>query len=339
MTHTLAPYNHLLAGRDEPILDPDIPIIDSAHHLFDRPSLRYMFDDYLADARAGHRIVASMYVETLAFTRPDGQELLRPLGEVEFANGVGAMGASGVYGDCRVAAAIVGFADFRFGDQIAELLDRAMAIAPERFRGVRQIAIEHPSKAMLRYVTNPPPAGLMHHPGFRSAFRHLAPRGLTFDAAVFHNQLCDVAELADAFPDTTIVLNHLGQIMALDLDAQSRATLFREWCAAQRDVARRPNVVCKIGGLGLPFWGFGFENRTDPVGYLELADAWRPYVETTIEAFGADRCMMESNYPPDGRSCGFVPLWNALKHVVRAASPKDKAAMFHDVAARVYRMA
>ena len=121
MTHTLAPYNHLLAGRDEPIIDPDLPIIDSAHHLFDRPSLRYMFDDYLADVRAGHRIVASIYVETLAFARPDGPELLRPLGEVEFANGIGAMGASGVYGDCRIGAAMVGFADLRSGDQVAEL--------------------------------------------------------------------------------------------------------------------------------------------------------------------------------------------------------------------------
>ena len=148
----------------------------------------------------------------------------------------------------------------------------------------------------------------------------------------------DVAELADAFPDTTIVINHLGQAMAMEMDAQGRAQVFKDWREAVRDIARRANVVCKIGGLGLPFWGFGFEKRSDPVGYLELATAWKPYVETAIEAFGADRCMMESNFPPDGRSCGFVPLWNALKHIVRDASQEEKAELFHDSAARVYRL-
>src|SRR2546422_6802244 len=135
-------HRQLHVGRDEPIIDPDIPIIDAHHHLFDRPALRYMLDEYLADVRAGHRIVASVYVETQAFARPGGPEVLRTLGEIEFANGVGAMGASGVYGDCRVAAAIVGYADLRFGDAVGEMLDRALALAPERFRGVRQITIE-----------------------------------------------------------------------------------------------------------------------------------------------------------------------------------------------------
>jgi predicted TIM-barrel fold metal-dependent hydrolase len=338
MTRTLPPYNHLHAGRDEPIIEPDLPIIDSAHHLFDRPSLRYMFDDYLADVRAGHRIVASIYVETLAFARPDGPELLRPLGEVEFANGIGAMSASGAYGASRICAAIVGFADLRFGDQVGELLDRALELAPERFRGVRQITIEDSSEGPFRYVTNPPPRGVMQHPGFRPGFRQVAARGLTFDAAAFHHQLHEISALADAFPDTTIVLNHLGQAMGMDMDEQGRTQVFHKWREAVRDVALRPNVVCKIGGLGLPFWGFGFEQRTHAVGYLELAAAWKPYVETVIEAFGADRCMMESNFPPDGRSCGFVPLWNALKHIVRAASPDDKAALFHRTAARVYRI-
>jgi predicted TIM-barrel fold metal-dependent hydrolase len=338
MTNTTPPYRQLHFGRDEPILEPDLPIIDSAHHLFDRPALRYMFDDYLADVRSGHNIVASVYVETLAFTRPDLPEMLRPLGEVEFANGVGALSASGVYGDSRICAAIVGFADLRFGDRIAELLDRSLALAPERFRGVRQITIEDPNPALFRYVTNPPQPGIMQHPGFRQGFRHLAPRGLTFDAAAFHHQLHEVAELADAFPDTTIVLNHLGQAMGMGMDDHARAEVFRVWREALQDVARRPNVVCKIGGLGLPFWGFGFEERSTPVGYLELAAAWKPYVDTTIDAFGPDRCMMESNFPPDGRSCGFVPLWNALKHLSAGYTPDEKAALFHRTAARVYRI-
>lgn len=334
----LQPYPQLHAGRDEVILEPDLAIVDSAHHLFDRPALKYMLDDYLKDVRSGHRIVASIYVETLAFARPDGPELLRPLGEVEFANGVGAMSDSGVYGDCRICAAIVGHADLRHGEQVGELLDQSLARAPERFRGVRQITIDDESDAPFRYVTNRPARGIMQHPNFRAGFKEVVRRGLTFDAAAFHHQLDEIAQLADAFPDGSIVLNHVGQAQAMGLDAQGRAAVFEKLRAALKELGRRPNITCKIGGLGLPFWGFGFEQRADPVGYLELAEAWKPYVEAAIEAFGPDRCMMESNYPPDGRAAGFVPLWNALKHIVRGASADEKAALFRRTAARVYRL-
>ena len=333
------PFNQLHVGRDEPILDPDLPIVDSHFHLWDRPALRYMFDDYLADVRAGHRIVASVFLETQAFARKNGPEMLRPLGEVEFANGVGAMADSGVYGDCRVCAGIVGHADLRHGVRIGEYLDKALALAPDRFRGVRQITIYEPTEAPYRYLTFRPARGITRHPEFRNGFAEVAKRGLVFDAAMFHHQLGDLAELADAFPDTTIVLGHGGHMMAMGLDAKARDELFQNAVRPMLfDLAKRPNIVTKIGGLGLPFWGFGFEDRTDPIGYEELAATWRPYVETAIEAFGPDRCMMESNYPPDGRSAGYVPLWNALKHIVRGASPREKSALFSATAARVYRL-
>lgn len=327
-----------LEGRDEPILEPDLPIIDAHHHLFDRPALRYLLDDYLADAGAGHRILASVYVETQAFERRDGPPMLRPLGEIEFANGVGAMAASGVYGPCLACAAIVGYADLRHGEAIGDMLDRAIALAPERFRGVRQVTIEHPSETPFRYMTHRPPVGVLTDPGFRPGIRQVADRGLSFDTAVFHNQLPEIAALADAFAQLPIVLNHVGMAMGMEMADNQRAGVFAAWARDLRELARRPNVVCKLGGLGMPFWGFGFENRPEPLGYQELATAWRPFIETAIEAFGAQRCMMESNFPPDGRSCGFVPLWNAMKHITRHCSGDDKAALFHRTAARVYRI-
>lgn len=325
-------------GRDEPILDPALPIVDAQHHLLAKPVLRYLYDDYLADTQAGHRIVASVYVETLAMARSDGPELLRPLGEVEFANGVGAMAASGTFGSCKVCAGIVGHADLRTGERVAELLERCVAAAPSRFRGVRQVTIEHPTEVPFRYISNRPPIGAMKDPAFRAGFRQLARLGLSFDAAVFHHQLAEVGRLAADFPDTTIVLNHAGSLMAMELGEAERADAFRAWSASMRDLARLDNVVVKVGGFGLPFWDFGFMERADPLGYLELAAAWKPYVETTIAAFGAQRCMMESNYPWDGRSCGFVPLWNALKHITRACSDEEKAALFHGTAMRIYRL-
>ena len=328
-----------LEGRDEQILQPDIPIIDAHHHLFDKPALRYMLEEYLDDVQAGHRIVASVYVEADAFRRADGPEMLRPLGEIEFANGVGALFASGYYGDIRLCAAIVGYADLRMGDKIGWLLDRAMATAPDRFRGLRQITMEHPSEAPFRYFfTGRPPAGVFQHPNFRDGFRQLAQRGLVYDATGFHLQLPDISALADAFPDTTIVVNHMTVAMGLEMNTQQRKELFREWREKLSETAKRPNVVCKIGGLGMPIWGFGFDEREDAVGYQELAMAWRPFVESAIERFGTNRCMMESNFPPDGRSCGYVPIWNALKYIVSGSSDDEKADLFHKTAARVYRI-
>jgi predicted TIM-barrel fold metal-dependent hydrolase len=248
------------------------------------------------------------------------------------------MAASGVYGDCRVCAGIVGYADLRFGAAIGELLDRAQALAPQRFRGIRQVTIEPRDEAAYRYITHRPPTGVMQHPLFHDGMRQLQSRNLLFDSAVFHHQMGDVAALADAFPQITIVHNHMGTAVPQGDDDAARRQAFTEWQEAMRELARRPNVVCKIGGLGLPFWGFGFHQRTEPIGYLEIAQAWRPFVETSIELFGPQRCMFESNFPPDGRSAGFVPLWNALKHIVRAASPHDKAALFHGTAARTYRI-
>ena len=326
-------------GQEEEILDPDLPIIDAHHHLFDRPPATYLLADYLADAGLGHRIVSSVYVETLAFARTRGPEVLRPLGEVEFANGVAATAATDRYGDVRVADAIVGYADLTMGAAIGELLDRSIAAAPDRFRGVRQLTMDYHDAALRKYFTNPPEQGLLGHPRFRTGFAEIGVRGLSFDVAAFHYQLGDIAQLADAFPETALVLNHMGMALGIERDEAGRAEVFREWRAALTDLAQRPNVTCKVGGLGLLFWGFGLHEREDVIGSRELAALWRPYVETAVEAFGAERCMMESNYPVDGRSCGFVPLWNALKLITAGASAGERTALFSGTAARVYRIA
>jgi L-fuconolactonase len=324
---------------NQTILEPELRIIDSQHHLRDRRDSHYMFDDYVQDVQRGHNIVASVYVESMSMIRVDGPELLRPIGEIEFANGVAAVSATGKYGPCRIAAAIVGYADLRFGEAIAELLDRALAAAPDRLRGFRQCTLEHPDPAVWRYVPHPPAAGIMGHPQFRDGFRQLAARDLIFDAAVFHHQLPEITRLADDFPNTTIVLNHIGQVAGTALKNSDPTQAFAEWRKNIAELARRPNVMCKVGGMGQPYFGFGFELQDRLPTYLELASAWRPWTEAVIEIFGVQRCMMESNFPADRRSCDYVTLWNALKHLVVQASKSEKNALFHDNAARVYRIA
>lgn len=323
-------------GRDEPIIDPDLPIVDAHHHLFDRPALRFMVDDYLENARLGHRIIATVYEETQAFARASGPEAMKALGEVEFALGVGAMADSGVYGPCRIGAAMVGFADMTTGAAIAPYLDAALAIAPDRFRGVRQIALAHPDPSVLRFLTHKPPADLLASPAFSDALRELAKRRLTFDATVLHPQLPDLAAAADAHPAVTFVLVHMGLGTAMKRNPEARAAVFGDWSAGISDLAQRPNVVCKLGGLGTSYWGFPQYLREAPSSSAELVRDWAPYVETVVEAFGADRCMAESNFPNDGRSAGFVPLWNALKLATRGCSRDEKAAIFHRTAIRVY---
>ncbi len=327
-----------LAAHDAEILGPEIPIIDAHQHLFDRPARRYLLDSYLADATTGHNIVATIFVETQAMARPFGPEFMRPIGEIEFANGVGAMSASGAYGPVRVCAGIVGYADLTVGEQIGELLDRSMAAAPDRFRGIRQITIDHPTEAPYKHMTHRPARAIMEHPAFRTGLRQLAPRGLTFDVAVMHHQLPKICALADEFADTTFILEHLGIAIAMPEDGQERAEVFRSWRENLSEVAARPNVICKVGGLGLPFWGFGYESLPGRPAYLDLAAMWRPYVEAGIELFGPERCMAESNFPNDGGVCDFAALWNALKYIVKEYSPTEKASLFSGTAARAYRL-
>lgn len=329
---------HILSGRDEPIIDPDLPIIDAHHHLFIRPGVRYLLDEFVADVTAGHRIVSSVYIETLAYSRPYGPELLRPVGEVEFANGMAAMAASGQFGAARLCAAIIGYADMRLGDQVAGLLDRCLETAPDRYRGVRQITLEHERDEPFAFIPVRPPVGVLQSNAFLDAFFHLQERRLIFDAAVFDTQLDDVARIADRFPDTLITLNHAGMAMGMGLNADARTELWQRWGRSMRELARRPNVYCKVGGFGLPFWGLGLENRDVAPGHLELAELWRPLFDTAIETFGPSRCMAESNYPPDGRSCGYVPIWNALKQLASGLSPDEKAQLFWRTAAKVHRI-
>lgn len=327
-------------GRDEPILDPDLPILDSHIHLFDLPNNRYMLEDYLADAQGGHNVIASIYCESQAFVSKDGLEWMRPLGEVEFANGVAAMTATGQYGKCRVAAGIIGHANLTFGSRIGELLDRCIEVAPNRYRGVRHVTLDYPDDRPFKFImTYRPPAGLLETPGFPLGLAELERRGLTFDAAIYDPSLPRLTELVDQFPGLTFVLNHMGIAIGIDMTDTERDEMFRTWSANLRQLAKRPNVMCKVGGLGMPVWGFRFEEREDVVGYQELAATWRPYVEAAIDAFGIDRCMMESNFPPDGRSGGFIPTWNAYKHILSGCSAEEKAKLFARNAARVYRLA
>jgi len=324
-----------LALQPEPALEPTLPIIDAHHHLWGAPRGLYLAEDFLADATGGHDIRASVFIECGTHYREDGDPLLRPVGETEFVLGEARRAAQSAAP--RVAAAIVGHVDLAAGAAIRTALEAHIAAGDGRFRGVRAISAWHPDPAARGSIATPPPM-LLLEPQFREGFAQLAPLGLSFDAWMYHTQLAELRDLADAFPDTRIVLNHVGGAIGIGPYAARRRHVLAAWSAALRELSHCANLHLKIGGLGMRLFGFGMHERPAPPSSELLAEAWRPMVETCVEAFGAGRCMFESNFPVDKAGCGYTVLWNAFKRITAAWSPAERSALFHGTAAEFYRI-
>jgi L-fuconolactonase len=339
-----APSPHLpvrpewLAARQEEILEPELPIVDPHHHLVDRANTgRYLLPELLADTGSGHNITATVYLEWLSMYRADGPVPLRPVGEVEFANGVAAIAASETYGKTKVCAGIVGYADLMLGAQVEEVLETMILAAGGRFRGIRYISASHPDEAARGSSVNRP-AGLLMNGKVREGFARLHPLGLSFDAWMYFTQLGELADLARAFPETPIVLDHVGGAIGIGPYAGRRDEVFAEWKRSIGEVARCPNVHVKLGGLGMRLFGFDVHAGELPPSSEQLATLWRPYIETCIEAFGPERAMFESNFPVDKGSGSYQLFWNAFKRIAAGCSAAEKAALFSGTASRFYRL-
>ena len=327
-----------LDRRREEIIEPDLPIVDPHHHLVNRPETgRYLLPELLADIGTGHNITATVYLEWLSMYRAEGAVELRPVGEIEFANGVAAMSASGTYGETRVCAGIVGYADLALGAPVERVLEAMIGAGGGRFRGIRFITASHPDQAAWGSAIIRP-EGLLMDPQLREGFARLAPLGLSFDAWMYHTQLGELVGLARAFPETPIVLDHVGGAIGLGRYAGRRDEVFAEWGARIRELAACPNVHIKLGGLGMRMFGFTLHTRELPPSSEELAAAWRPYIETCIAAFGPDRAMFESNFPVDKGSCSYAALWNAFKRITAGCSAAEKQALFAGTATKFYRL-
>ncbi len=330
-----------LALTPEAPLEPDLPICDPHHHLWDRQpgrvAPRYLLDEILEDVGAGHNVVSTVFIECGAMFKSDGPEPLRAVGETEFVNGIAAMSASGAYGTARVAAGIIGTVDLRLGDAVAAVLDAQIAAGGGRFRGIRRAAAWDADAAVPPHRTKPGP-GLLLRDDFRAGFKHLAPRRLTYEAWCYHRQIPDVTALARAFGDTTIILNHFGGPLGVGPYVGKADEVYAQWRTSITELATCPNVVAKLGGINMEMNGFGWHERSRPPGSQELMEATRRYYEVTIEKFGVGRCMFESNFPVDKASCSYTVLWNSFKRLTSKYSAAEKAQLFHDTAARVYRL-
>ena len=326
-----------LAKVNEAALEPELPIIDPHHHLWDHPGSRYLLDEIVRDTATGHRVLATVFVECLSMYRADGPEPMRPVGETEFVNGIAAQSASGQYGETRVAAGIVSFADLALGAAVEEVLQAHIAAAPARFRGIRHAGGFDASPEIRNSHTNPP-ADLYESKRFREGFAKLRGLNLSFEAWQYHPQMSMVTSLAKAFPDTTIVLDHFGGPLGIGPYEGRRAEIFDQWKKSVTELARCPNVVAKLGGINMTVNGFGWHRRPSPPTSDELVSATREYFLHTIDRFGPRRCMFESNFPVDRGSCSYVVLWNAFKKMAAGFTKDEKAQMFHRTASEVYRL-
>jgi predicted TIM-barrel fold metal-dependent hydrolase len=331
------PREDWLAQYTEDIIDPKRPIVDPHHHLWDRGGLRYMIEEMSDDIASGHNIVATVYVDCRSMYRASGPEAFRPVGEVEFANGVAAMAASGGYGPALICAGIVSHVNLLLGDGAKPVLEAEITAGQGRFRGIRHSsAYDADPEIAHMYATRP--QGLLLDSSFRKGFACLAPLDLSFDAWLFHPQLSEFVDLARAFPDTRIVLDHCGGPVGLGRFAGRREETFPVWKASILEAAKCPNVVVKLGGLAMRLLGHDFHERATPPSSEAAAAAWRPYIESCIEAFGPARCMFESNFPPDKGQCSYQVIFNAFKRIAAQYSEAEKTALFSKTATDFYRL-
>ena len=334
MSNYLPVRNEWLALQQEDILEPDLPIVDAHHHFYDRPGWTYLVDEYLDDMRSGHKLRASVYMQALTRYRPGGAEALKLVGETEFV----LASARALDGSApRVAQAIVGHADLRLGAAVREVLQAHLDAGQGRFRGIRHLSAWDAQPALVNPLSAAP-RGLLLEPAYREGVAQLAALGLSYDAWLFFAQLPELLELARRFPGLPIIVNHCGGIVRIGSYAQHQPEVFATWSRSMRELAALPNVYVKLGGLGMRINGFGFEQGELPPSSRQLADTWKPWMHTLIEAFGAERCMFESNFPVDKGSYSYATGWNAFKRLAAGASASERQALFSGTASRVYRL-
>ncbi|CAN5923155.1 amidohydrolase family protein [soil metagenome] len=321
----------------EPILEPDLPIVDTHHHLWDMPGYRYLLDELLADLNTGHNIVATVFEECRAMYRARGPEEMKPVGEVEFVAGVAAMSDSGRYGSARICKGIVGYADLARGDRVAAVLESQVAAGGGRFRGIRYSA-GWDAAAIIGNSHGVSASGLYRESKVRAGMRQLDRLGLVLDAWLFHPQLAEAVDLARAFPNLGIVMCHMGGPLGYGPYAGQKDEVFATWKASMVELAKCPNVSVKLGGVMMRLAAYDYMKLDAPPSSQGLVDHWGPYVKTCIDLFGAERCMVESNFPVEKMGIGPAALWNAFKRMTAGASADEKTAIFSGTANKVYRL-
>ena len=330
-----------LALTQEPTLEPEIPICDPHHHFWDRRPARIPYQNYLLselyeDLNSGHNVRSTVFVETNAMYRPNGPEEMKPVGEVEFVQGLAAAADTGLYGPAKAAASIVGHADLNLGGRVEPVLEALSAASPNRFRGIRH-AVTWDSDFRIQNNRWDLQSQLMDEK-FREGARVLARMGFTFDAWMYFPQLPELVEFARAIPELTIILNHIGGVLRVGPYAGRDEEVLPKWRQGLSAVADCSNIYVKLGGIGQPRTGSDWSEREKRGVSEELAELMSTYMNYAIEQFGPERGMFESNFPPDKVGHSYNVLYNAFKILSKDYSTTERTALFQGTAERVYRV-
>ena len=318
----------------ETVLEPELPIIDPHHHLWDirsatmEPHASFQQKVYLCEEitndiqAAGHNIVQTVFAQCGAFYRADGPDAMKCVGETEFVQGIAAMSRSGIYGTTRLCTGIFGTVDLRLGAGVKPVIQAHLAASPN-FRGIRSAF----------------PKALGDE--FLQGYAVLDEYNLSFDNySPDFERLPALAKLAKTYPDVPVIVNHLGG----KIDPEADSATMVSWQKCIDAIAACPNAVMKVGGAQqrVGSWEppFHMHQRREPISSEELCELLYPYYLYAIEAFGPERCMFESNFPVDKECVSYRTLWNTFKRIVAKAglSEHEKTAMFSGTAARAYRL-
>jgi L-fuconolactonase len=323
----------------EPALEPALPIVDAHHHLWPTAPNELWFTftpQQLTDeiVKCGHNIVATVCVDSHSGYRTDGPEHMRVVGETESTDRVAADGRKKGGKAATICAAIVSHANLLLGSAVGEVLDAHMA-ASKRFRGIRHMTAFEPG---IPPVLGCDQAGVMMRPDFRAGLKELVKRGLSFDAWLLQPQLPEFLDLARAFPDAALILDHVGGPLAEGRYIGRVADAFEQWKEDMTKIARCPNVTLKLGALNMSQTGMDAVGKLRPHTSEEVARLQREHILTSIDLFGPSRCMFESNFPVDKMSVSYTVVWNSFKRVSAGYSAEERSQLFSETARRVYRI-
>ena len=337
------PYggNDWLEITKEEIIEPGLPICDPHHHYWDlrverTPYGRYLLHELLNDIN-DHNVTSTVFIEARAMYSADLEKDYRPVGEVEFVEGLSAASASGLYGKSRASASIIGHANLNLGNKVEPILESLLEASPKRFKGIRHIVAWDDDKK----VDSIPVYNLEEQMGtkkFIDGAKVLSKMGLSFDYCMYFHQLPQLLNLAKEVPDLPIVVDHIGGILLVGEYANKKEEILKIWEKNISDLSDCPNVEIKLGGLGMPITGHDWHLRNTPIGSEELANQMKYFLDYCIEKFGPQRGMFESNFPVDKVSFSYNVLYNAFKRYSKNYSKSERAAMFHDNAIRFYKV-
>ena len=330
-----------LSLRKEEALLPDLPIIDPHHHLWNVGFGKYYVEELLNDINfSGHNVKATVYIMSSSNTKiysTQGPDEYITLPEIEFATNEGKRSDLIPNNHVKVNASIVGSLDLTHGVKIKPVIEKGLEISEGRLKGIRMLLASHKDPRITSGAVKSD-LGLMLHPNFIEGAKCLEEAGLSLDFWIYHTQLHEMEQIAKALPNLNIILNHIGGPIHIGDYEGKQALTHREWRSAMLRLSRLPNICVKLGGLGMAVNGAKFHLQENPPTSTDLSEIWKPWIFETINMFGVEKCMFESNFPVDKGSCSYGSLWNAFKIISKEMSQDEKNKLFYENAANVYKI-